>query len=135
MIPAHASSPCLPRINITHIDLAQTNDLDDDSDVADPATRARASSAEEDEEVATEISLVPPPPRFCSADACSVRKDVTRKARRLLPSPATPSGEGLGQQVDPATGLGMGAAAHVGVEEWGRSSSSSSRFGEVVSAC
>lgn len=54
--------------------------------------------------------------RFCSADACSVRKDITRKTRHLLMPPAT----GDLQQADSlASSVGMGAATQDGVKERG----------------
>lgn len=111
--------PCRNTLDATFIvDFAQPDESDDSIDVAGRATRA-ATAEEDDDDVASAFALVPPPARFCSADTCSVRKDVTRKARRLLPSPATPSGAGLGQQADPVTDLGVNAVGHVGAEGGG----------------
>lgn len=100
-----------------HIALAQPNDSDDNIDVADRTTRASTAVADEDASLVT--TVVPPAARFCSADACSVRKDVTRRARRLMPSPSAPSAAELEQQVDPVTALRVDAATRVEVEEGG----------------
>lgn len=121
--PHNLAAILYPRINPTIlIALVQQNYSDDNFDVAGRA--ARASTAAEDEEAALAAMVVPPPVRFCSADACSVRKDITRKARRLLPSPTTPSGAELGQQVGPVTGLLVDAATHFEIEDGGGGSSS-----------
>lgn len=89
-------------------DMNEMVDMDDFTGAA--AASARAFDAEEEQEDDEEVFLtsgfaavVPDPARFCSADACSVRKDVTRRARRRLqlspPGESTPAGAEPGQQV------------------------------------
>lgn len=113
--------------NIKHFCCQDPEDLvDDELDLAGPgAAIARAYSNAEDEDWLPSNMMALPPAnvaaRFCSADACSVRKDATRRARRLLllPAPA-PSKTENGQQQqlnDPSTAaLGVDGAAHGGGE-------------------
>lgn len=78
--------------------------VDDELDSARLGTAATGASCnpEDGEEFPSSIMAHPraaAATKFCSADACSVRKDVTRRARRLLllPEP-TPSEAGHDQQ-------------------------------------
>lgn len=95
-------------------------DAGDDLDSEGPATGVCTAAEEEDFDLAlmkpSQPAATAGEARFCSADACSVRKDMTRKTRHLLMPPAA----GDLHQVDSlASSVGMGAAAQDGVKERG----------------
>ncbi|CAM9500108.1 unnamed protein product, partial [Ectocarpus sp. 12 AP-2014] len=92
------------------------DDADDDLDSEGPATGVCTAAEVEDFDLAlmkpSQPAATPREARFSSANACSVRKDVTRKTRHLL-MPVT----GDLKQVDSlVSSVGMGVAAQDGVK-------------------
>lgn len=123
----HDSTACTtPPLAMQHVQLCKScsgaeyfEDAGDDLDSEGPATGVCTAAEVEDFDLAlmkhSQPAATAGEARFCSANACSVRKDMTRKTRHLL-MPVTGDLKQVGSL---ASSVGMGAAAQDGVKERG----------------